>query len=68
MGDVVIGQIQDAKVLHTGNLRRHLGEALVAEVEFPKIWINHSEALTLRSRSMEGSDVKQRDDVLARHG
>ena len=42
----------------------------MAEVEFPdvRIWGNHADILTLRGRSMKGSDVKQRDDDLARHG
>lgn len=42
----------------------------MAEVEFPdvRVWGNHADALTLQGRSMKGSDVKQRDDDLARHG
>lgn len=32
------------------------------------VLIIHRDVLTLQGRSMEGSDVKQRDDDLARHG
>lgn len=42
----------------------------MAEVEFPEVWVcgSHWDVLTLLGRSMKGSDVKQRDDDLARHG
>lgn len=42
----------------------------MAEIEFPEVGVcgNHSDVLTLQGRSMKGSDVKQRDDDLARHG
>lgn len=42
----------------------------MAEVEFPdvRVWGNHADVLTLQGRSMKGSDVKQRDDDLAKHG
>ena len=55
-------------MLHPSDLCRDLIEALVAKVEFPAVWRNHRDALTLQGRTMEGSDVKQRDDDLARHG
>lgn len=57
-------------MFHPGDLCRDLSEALVAEVEFPdvRVWGNHADVLTLQGRSMKGSDVKQRDDDLARHG
>ena len=40
----------------------------MAEVELTEVWRNHRDALTLQCRTMEGSDVKQWDDDLARHG
>lgn len=42
----------------------------MAEVEFPEVRVcgSHWDVLTLQGRSMKGSDVKQRDDDLARHG
>ena len=55
-------------VVYEWLLRRNLSEALVAEIEFPKVWRKHRDALTLQSRTMEGSDVKQWDDDLARPG
>lgn len=55
-------------MFHAGNLYGDLIEALMAKIEFPKVWRSHGEALTLRCRTMEGSDVKQQDDDLARHG
>ena len=57
-------------MFHPGDLCRDLSEALVAEIEFPDVRVcgNHSDVLTLQGRSMKGSDVKQRDDDLARHG
>ena len=55
-------------MFHPGDLCRDLSEALVAEIEFPKVWRKHRDALTLQSRTMEGSDIKQRDDDLARYG
>lgn len=38
----------------------------MAKVEFPdvRVWGNHSDVLTLQGRSMKGSDVKQRSDIL----
>ena len=68
VGYVVIGELQHAELFHPGNLCRDLCEALVAEVELPEVWRNRSEGLNLQGRTMEGSDVKQRDDDLARHG
>ena len=55
-------------MLHSGNFCRDVGETLVAQVQLPEVWRNHGDALTLQGRTMEGSDVKQRDDDLARHG
>ena len=48
----------------------NFGEAFVAEIEFPEVRAcgNHLDVLTLQGQSMKGSDVKQRDDDLARHG
>ena len=42
----------------------------MAEIEFPEVRAcgNHLDVLTLQGQSMKGSDVKQRDDDLARHG
>lgn len=42
----------------------------MTKIEFPEVWVwgNHADVLTLQGRSMKGSDVKQRDDDLARHG
>lgn len=68
VGDAVVGEVQDAELFHPGDLRRDFGETLVAEVEFPGVWRNHRDSLTLRCRTMEGSDVKQQDDDLARYG
>lgn len=67
-GNAIEGEVQDAELFHSGNLFRDVGEALVAQVKLPEVWRNHRDALTLQSRTMEGSDVKQRDDDLARHG
>ena len=68
VGNVIVWEVQHAKLFHTGNLWRDLCEALVAEVELTEVWRNHRDALTLHGRTMEGSDIKQRDDDLARHG
>ena len=69
-GQVVVRKIQDSEMLETKDLIGDFGEAFVAEVEFPdvRVWGNHADVLTLQGRSMKGSDVKQRDDDLARHG
>ena len=70
-GQFVVGQVQDTELLETGNKRRDVFEALITEVQLAEICcilISHWDALTLQGRSMEGSDVKQRDDDLARHG
>lgn len=67
---VVVGKVQDSKLFKPKDLIGDFGEAFVAEVEFPdvRVWGNHADVLTLQGRSMKGSDVKQRDDDLARHG
>ena len=69
-GQVVVRKIQDSEMLETKDLIGDFGEVFVAEVEFPdvRVWGNHADVLTLQGRSMKGSDVKQRDDDLARHG
>lgn len=69
-GQVVVRKIQDSEMLETKDLIGNFGEVFVAEVEFPdvRVWGNHADVLTLQGRSMKGSDVKQRDDDLARHG
>ena len=69
-GQVVVGKVQDTQLLEAIDLIGDFGEALVAEVEFPdvRVWGNHADLLTLQGRSMKGSDIKQRDDDLARHG
>jgi len=66
----VVGKVQDSKLFKPKDLIGDFGEALMAEVEFPdvRVWGNHADVLTLQGRSMKGSDVKQRDDDLARHG
>ena len=58
------------QLLEAIDLIGDFGEAFVAEIEFPEVgvWGNHADVLTLQGRSMKGSDVKQRDDDLARHG
>lgn len=63
VGNVVVGEVQDAELFHSGNLFRDVGEALVAQVKLPEVWRNHRDALTLQGRTMEGSDVKQRCDI-----
>lgn len=70
VSDVVIGEVQDSELLHTSDLRRDLGEPLMTEIEFPKVrgCSSHIFALPLQCRTMEGSDVKQRYDVLDKHG
>lgn len=67
---VVVGKVQDSKLFKPKDLIGDFGEVFVAEVEFPdvRVWGNHADVLTLQGRSMKGSDVKQRDDDLARHG
>ena len=69
-GQVVVRKIQDSEMLETKDLIGDFGEVFVAEVEFPdvRVWGNHADVLTLQGRSMKGSDVKQRDDDMARHG
>jgi len=62
-GNAVEGEVQDAELFHPGDLCRDLSEALVAEIEFPKVWRKHRDALTLQSRTMEGSDIKQWSDI-----
>ena len=66
----VVGKVQDSKLFKPKDLIGDFGEAFVAEIEFPEVGVcgNHSDVLTLQGRSMKGSDVKQRDDDLARHG
>lgn len=66
--NAVEGEVEDTELFHPGDLCRDLSEALVAQIEFPKVWRKHRDALILQSRTMEGSDIKQRDDDLARHG
>lgn len=67
-GYAIVREVQDTEVLHPGNLFGDVGEALMAQVKLPEVWRNHVDALTLRGRTMEDSDVKQRNDDLARHG
>ena len=69
-GQVVVGKIQGSKLFENIDLIGNFVEAFVAEIEFPEVRAcgNHSNVLTLQGRSMKGSDVKQRDDDLARHG
>lgn len=40
----------------------------MAQIKLPEVWRNHRDALTLQGRTMEGSDVKQRGDDLAKYG
>ena len=67
---VVVRKIKDSEMLETKDLIGDFGEALVDEIEFPEVLVcgSHWDVLTLQGRSMKGSDVKQRDDDLARHG
>ena len=69
-GQVVVRKIQDSEMLETKDLIGDFGEAFVTKIEFPEVWVcgSHWDVLTLQGRSMKGSDVKQRDDDLARHG
>ena len=62
-GNAIEGEVQDAELFHSGNLFRDVGEALMAQVKLPEVWRNHRDALTLQSRTMEDSDVKQRSDI-----
>ena len=67
---VVVGKIQGSKLFEDIDLIGDFGEAFVAEIEFPEVWVcgSHWDVLTLHGRSMKGSDVKQWNDDLARHG
>lgn len=64
-GQVVVRKIQDSEMLETKDLIGDFGEAFVAEVEFPAVWVcgSHWDVLTLQGRTMEGSDVKQQGDA-----
>lgn len=69
-GQVVVRKIQDSEMLETKDLIGDFSEAFVTKIEFPEVRVcgSHWDVLTLQGRPMKGSDVKQRDDDLARHG